>query len=250
MKKLFLIVFFSFAQMVLAQEVSLQFEEANKQYRDGKYQQSSETYEQIARSGYESPALYYNLGNAYFKLKNVPAAILNYERAKRLAPHDDDVAYNLRLANVRIIDKIEPIPQLFFIEWWNSFMHLFSSTGWATVSIIALWCMVVCGSVVWLFRSVTVQRLSFLSGIMFLLIAIIGFTGTFKQLQHERTDRSAIVFFPSVSAKSAPDAQSTDLFVLHEGVKVELLDAVGNWEKIRLADGKMGWVQVESIQVI
>lgn len=250
MKVCFVVLLLMIAVPLFAQEAALQFDQANRLYRDGDVQKAADMYEQIARNGVESPVLYYNLGNAYFKLKNIPAAILNYERAKRHAPHDEDVAYNLRLANIRIIDKIEPIPQLFFMDWWNAFMNLCSSSGWAMIGIIALWCIVICGSAFLFIRLMTVQRISFFLGVLFVLAAVIAFTGVVQQLGHERNDRTAIIFSPSVSAKSAPDGQSTDLFVLHEGVKVELLDAVANWSKIRLSDGKIGWVPVESIQVI
>jgi tetratricopeptide (TPR) repeat protein len=250
MKLLLIILFLVAAAPLHAQEATFQFDQANKLYRDGEMQKAVDMYEQIAHNGYESPVLYYNLGNAYFKLKNIPAAILNYERAKRLAPHDEDIAYNLRLANIRIIDKIEPIPQLFFIDWWNALMNLFSSSGWGMIGIFSLWGTVFCGALFWLIRSMTVQRMSFFLGLMFVLIAILAFTGVVQQFNHEQNDRTAIIFSASVSAKSAPDAQSTDLFVLHEGVKVELLDAVGNWSKIRLGDGKIGWVPIESTQAI
>src|SRR5260221_3175832 len=101
-----------------------------------------------------------------------------------------------------------------------------------------------------LVRSAVLQRLFFMSGLLSLFVCVIGFTGTFQQYQHEHNDYAAIVFSPSVSVKSSPDARSTDLFVLHEGVRAEVVDTVGDWKKIRLADGKIGWVPSEGIQII
>lgn len=235
---------------VYSQEESLQFAQANQAYRSGDFSKAAELYEQIARNGYRHPSLFYNLGNSYYKLKNIPAAILNYERAKRLAPRDEDIAYNLRLANLRIVDKIEPIPQLFFAEWWNAFLGELPSAGWAVVIIAALWLAVVAGSLVVLLRSVVIRRISLAAATLFLLCAVVGIVGATQQLHNEQNTHDAVVFTPSAAVKSAPDEKSTDLFVLHEGVKIELLDSVGDWVKIRLADGKVGWLPLASAVII
>jgi tetratricopeptide (TPR) repeat protein len=237
-------------QAMVAQEAIVQFEQANQLYRNGDVQKAAQMYEQIIKNGYESPVLYYNLGNACFKSNNIPSAILNYERAKRLAPHDEDVTYNLRLANLKVIDKIEPIPQLFFVEWWRGVTNLLSADGWSTVMIIALWCAAVCGAVFMLARSFILQRLSFFLVLLSMVVSVLAFVWIRQRIQQELDQQSGVVFATSVSVKSAPDEQSTDLFVLHEGVKVELLDNVGTWRKIRLADGKIGWLSDTSIQII
>jgi hypothetical protein len=234
----------------LAQEARLGFNQANQLYRDAQYEKAAPLYEQVLKNGYESPALYYNLGNCYFKLHNLPAAILSYERAKRLAPRDDDISYNLRLADLRVVDKIEPIPQLFLVEWWNGFIGLFSSDGWAVGVIVCAWCAALSGALFLLFRASLSQRITFSVAVLSLICCVVSVTGLVQQLKREGSDRAAVVFSPSVPVKSAPDNQSTDLFVLHEGVKVELMDSVGDWRKIRLADGKVGWVAGESIQII
>jgi len=236
--------------LAFGQEELLQFEQANKLYRDGEFAKASQLYERIIANGDESAALYYNLGNCYFKTQNIPSAILSFERAKRLAPHDDDIAYNLRLANLRVIDKIEPVPQIFFIEWWLSLINMFSSDGWATAAIAALWCAAIGGAVFIRIRWILIQRVSILVTFLAIVVCALAVGAMFRQMNQERNDRSAVVFAPSVSVKSAPDNQSTDLFVIHEGVKVELLDAVSDWRKIRLADGKVGWMQSESLQII
>jgi tetratricopeptide (TPR) repeat protein len=249
MKKFFLVIFF-LTSVVVGQEASLQFEQANQLYRNGEYQKAAQMYEQIQTNGYENASLYYNLGNSYFKLHNIPGALLSFERAKRLAPHDEDISYNLRLANVHIIDKIEPLPRLFFIEWWQNFIGLFSSDGWAIVGLVTIWSAVVCGVLFFIIRSMIVQRITVLFGVTLIVVAMIAGVGMFQQLHHEQNEQYAIVFSPSMPVKSAPDAQSVDLFVIHEGLKVEILDAVGEWKKIRLADGKVGWMSAEAMQMI
>jgi len=232
------------------QEAALMFEQANQLYRSNDYQKAAALYEQVLKNGYEGTALYYNLGNAYFKLQNIPAAILNYERAHRLSPHDDDVSYNLRLANLRIVDRIEPVPELFIISWWRAFVNFFSSTGWATFSIAALWCVAAGTAVLMTSRWLLLQRIALFAAMVAFVLSIAGFTATYQRLRVERDTQTAILFAASVSVKSAPDEQSTDLFVLHEGVKVEYLDSVGDWRKIRLLDGKVGWIHSGAAQVI
>jgi tetratricopeptide (TPR) repeat protein len=239
-----------FALPAMAEEASLMFEQANQAYRANDYAKAVAAYEQILKNGVKSPALYYNLGNSYFKLENTPMAILNYERAHRLAPRDEDIAYNLRLANLRIVDRIEPIPELFFVSWWKSLVNTFSSGGWAVVSILACWVAAIGTALLLISRRFLLQRAALIVAMLALLMTIIGFTATYQRLQYEVNTLSAILIAPSVSVKSAPDEQSTDLFVLHEGVKFEYLDAVGDWRKIRLADGKVGWLHSNTAIII
>ena len=250
MRKFWIIVTLFICELAIAQEAAIQFEQANQLYRSGEYQKAVQMFEQVIKNGYESSALYYNLGNVYFKLDNLPASILNFERAKRLSPNDDDINYNLRLANLRVIDKIEPIPRLFIINWWKSFVNMFSSSEWSWVAIIFLWVAAICGAFIFVLRSVTFQRLVFVGTIIALFIVVLSSINMFQRYQSEQKEQWAVVFSQTVSVKSAPDAQSTDLFVLHEGVRVEFLDAVGEWRKIRLADGKVGWLMLEAVQVI
>jgi len=247
---LLVLLFLFYTSLTFSQEAIIQFEQANKFYRDGEYQKAAQMFEQIIKNGYESSSLYYNLGNAYFKLNNIPASILNYERAKRLSPNDDDINYNLRLANLRVIDKIEPIPHIFIIDWWNSLVNIFSSNGWAWMIIIFLWVAAFCGALIFIFRSSTLQRLAFFITIVAVISVLLSVICFIRRHQDEGQQKSGIVFSQTVSVKSAPDAQSTNLFVLHEGVKVEFLDEVGEWRKIRLADGKVGWLTAETVKVI
>jgi tetratricopeptide (TPR) repeat protein len=233
-----------------AQEASVRFSGANDEYRAGKYREAAGMYEQILANGYESAALYYNLGNAYYKMENVPAAILNYERAKRLAPDDEDILYNLRIANLRVIDKIEPVPRLFFITWLDALLNLASSGGWAAIGIAALWLAVLFLVFIRLLPARKFRKAPVAAAVMALCLALSGFSAAAVQSGRENPGSAGIVFEQSVPVKSAPDNRSTDLFVVHEGIRVELLDTVGEWRKIRLADGKVGWIEVSALKVI
>jgi len=231
-----------------ADEIALRFEQANQLYRNGEFERAAKFYEEILSHDYESPELYYNLGNAYYKLNNLAAAILNYERARRLAPHDEDVDHNLRLAQLRVVDKIDPLPQLFFVEWWNSVVNSFSTDHWATIALVSLWIAAMSGAV-FIVGRFFLRRIAAVTLVAAGVVCIVSFVSALNRNAIEN-EQTAIVFSSSVSVKSAPDRQSTDLFILHEGVKVELLDSVGNWRKIRLADGKVGWLPVESVERI
>ncbi len=250
MRWLIVVVMICVSSMVFAQEAALQFDQANQLYRNGNYKQAAEIYEQIAKAGYENPMLFYNLGNCYFKLREIPSAILNYERAKRLAPHDEDIAYNLLLANLRITDKIEPLPRLFIDDWWRAAVTSFSSDSWGLIGIISLWSAALGGALVIIVTSYAVQRTAFVISLIAILLTAFSFVAVSQQLHREQNELHGIVFSPTVSIKSAPDEQSTDLFVLHEGVNVELLDSLGEWKKIRLADGKIGWLQSTNVELI
>ncbi len=245
---LIVIVCSSFAAK--ADEAALQFEKANAAYRNADFADAAKMYEEVLASGQESAALYYNLGNTYFKLQNMPAALLNYERALRLVPGDDDIRYNLRLANLRVIDKIEPVPELFFMEWWDALLSTFSAEGWGILAIIAMWTAAAAAALMLATRSFLVQRSMLVLLFLALGAGALGLTSAFQRRHLEDVAHSAIVFAASVPVKSAPDVKSTDLFVLHEGVKVDLLDEVGIWRKIRLADGKIGWLPIESLSII
>ncbi|MBI5020385.1 MAG: tetratricopeptide repeat protein [Ignavibacteriales bacterium] len=250
MRKLLIVLLSLISCYALAQEASHQFDQANQLYRSGEYEKASQLYQQVVKNGFESAELYYNLGNSYFKMGNIPASILNYERAKKISPDDEDINYNLRLVNLRVVDKIEPIPRLFFLNWYSSFINLYSSGSWSTIGITFLWLSAITGIMIFVVRGITIQRLLFLSVLVFIAFTVLAFIGAFKQIGSENSNGTGIVFTKTVSVKSAPDSQSTDLFVLHEGVKVEFLDAIGEWRKIRLADGKIGWLPAGDVQII
>lgn len=239
---------FILAGMLLILNVSAQdstqvlWEKANAYYTTEEYQQAISAYEQILSSGQESAKLYFNLGNAYYKAGDMNNAILNFERAKLLAPQDPDIEFNLSLANQFVVTEIEALPQPFFKRWRNRIINLYPADAWAGISIgsfiffLGLLGLFIFG------RSSSLKRFSFWFGI--LAIAVSAFTFSFAARQKEKINqrKHAIVFCPRVTVKSAPAQNSTDLFLLYEGVKVEISDSVNTWKEIRLSDGNVGWL--------
>ncbi len=228
---------------VSAQDTSqVLWEKANTFYTTEEYQKAISAYEQILQSGEESSKLYFNLGNAYYKTGDINNAILNYERAKLLSPQDPDINFNLNLANQYVVTEIEALPQPFYIRWRNSIINQYPADTWAGISIGAF---IIFLGLLGLFifsRNSLLKKLSFWFGI--LLIAVSGFTFSFAARQKEKINqrKHAIVFCPRVTVKSAPSETSTDLFLLYEGVKVELSDSINTWKEIKLSDGNVGWL--------
>ena len=223
---------------------------ANQAYTNGDYGQAINQYEMILEHGYESAALYYNLGNAYYKQNIIDQAILNYERALLLKPHDEDIKYNLEMANRLIVDRIESLPEFFLDVWIRNCMNWFSSNHWAIISISTFVLALILISIYLYTRKYGVKKFSFWLGLIFILITIFSLIFSYQQKKKIIINDTAIVMSPSVTVKSSPDVSGTDLFVIHEGTKVWLQDEVGDWKEIKLSDGSKGWLRAEDIEEI
>jgi tetratricopeptide (TPR) repeat protein len=235
--------------------LSLQAESAGQLYGIGtdaykakNYKQAIDAYQKLISEGYRNAAVYYNLGNSYYKTDQVSQAILSYERALRLAPSDEDIRFNLKLANLKTADRIIPVPQLSVITRWETFVGSQSSRTWAIYSIISVWLALIAFAA-YLFIG-SVRRIGFFSGALLLFSAIFFFYLSYSQSQEEYGAGQAILTTANAYIKSSPDASGTDLFLIHEGVKINILDKVGEWSKIKLADGKIGWISQGTFTVI
>jgi tetratricopeptide (TPR) repeat protein len=217
-------------------------------YKDKKYDIAIEAYQKLVSQGYKTPEIYYNLANAYYKTEQISSAILFYERGLRLAPSDEDSRFNLKLANQKIIDRLTPVPQFFVVSGWQRFVNSCSSRSWAIFSLVFVWLSFVAFAI-YLFID-SIRRLGFYSGVFLLLCAVffLFLSSSANRIEHGHDE--AILTTTNTYVKSAPDGSSTDLFIIHEGIKLDILDRVGTWSKIRLADGKVGWVDQKSYAVI
>ncbi len=214
----------------------------NDLYAKGQYYHAINVYEQVVNSGYESAELYFNLGNAYYKVNNIAQAILNYERAKKMNPWDEDIKHNLAIANARIVDKIDVIPEFFMKSWIAKIVNITSSDNWAilSVSCFVLFLVLI---LIYLYSSrIAVKKLSFWLGILIFIISVTSFYSSLKRKQFLTLKNSAIIISPTVTAKSSPDEWGVDLFVIHEGTSVIIVDSIDVWYEIKLGDGKIGWI--------
>jgi tetratricopeptide (TPR) repeat protein len=238
------------APSLLGQSAEQMFQQGNMLYQQGKLAEARESYETIINNGYVSGGVYYNLGNTYYKTGNVAKAILNYERALRLMPNDEDLRHNLQLANMLITDKIEPTPRLFLWDYWEGVRNAFSmqSITWSTYACFVL--MIAAFSVVIVARTYAVRKIAMLGGFVGTLVFFVFLVVMLGKISDQRRINEAIVTASITTAKNSPDGNSTDAFVLHAGVKVQMIDHLKDWVKVRLADGKVGWLEVSATEGI
>jgi tetratricopeptide (TPR) repeat protein len=225
-----------------AQGYNVVVEKANKAYSDGLYAEASELYKKVVTAGYESPELYFNLGNTCFKLNDFPGAILWYERAKRLDPGNEDITFNLNVANSKIADKIEPVPEMFYRRWYFLLVNRFPADGWAWISVIFFLTAIASATLYLVSRHLFLRKTGFWAAGALLFLFLVTFGFALSAADQSRNMREAVIFTPSVTVKSSPDDKSVDLFVLHEGTKVRIIDQIGSWYEIRIANGSVGWL--------
>ncbi|MBU0489470.1 MAG: tetratricopeptide repeat protein [Bacteroidetes bacterium] len=220
------------------------------EYTAGDYTGAIESWLQVSESGFESPELYYNLGNAYYKTGNIPSTILYFEKARKLAPNDEEILFNLKIANLKVIDKTEELPLLLIEKWWENTVSLFHADNWAIFSILLL---------LFVFIFLALRRFSVRKGfryfyaslsVVFIFLTLLCFV--FSETQRDRllNEYEAVVFTPMVSVKSSPDEKGMDIFIIHEGTKVEITDHIEDWCEIRLQNGSVGWLKASDIQAI
>ena len=222
----------------------------NKLFSEGNYQECIETYQTVLKNGMEASELYFNLGNAYFKTNDIPSAILYYEKALRLSPNDDDIIYNLSIANGLITDKIDEVPVLFYNRWKQSIYNWFSPNGWAFLASVLFLVVLVFVGIFYRARTVAIRKVAFIVGATLLTINVISFAMAYQKYRDFTQIRQAIVFEPTLNVNSSPDENSKQIFVIHEGTKVKILDNLDNWYRIRIANGSDGWVKKEFVKEI
>ena len=231
-----------------AQETDLQT--AADAYSKGEFATAAEIYESTLKTDGESVNVYYNLGNCYYKMDKIAPAILSYERALLLNPGDKDTRFNLEIAKLQTVDKIEPIEQFFLTEWIQSLQSIFGTNTWSKIG-IGSFILLISSLVLFFFsRKIMLKKLGFYTGIIWLIFTIISNCFAYNQKQKLLERNTAIVFAPTVTIKSSPDNSGNDLFILHEGTKVSIKSKLGDWCEIQIADGNVGWIKNSNIEII
>lgn len=234
---------------VIAQTVSF-FLEANQFYQEGNYLEAIESYQKILDEGYESGSVYFNMGNCYYKLQDIGHAILYYERARQLIPGDEDLKANLALVNLSVVDKIIPHSEFIVFRVVRGFIHIFPQSTLVGIT-IGTYIITIAFFVIWIVTRKGMLRLagfhlSILFGILFLIfgLSLIG------NVRESKTRIEAIILADKVDVLSAPSEEGIEVFSLHEGTKVTIDQKTGEWREIVLADGKLGWVKQECLEII
>lgn len=245
---------FSFVLMILmlmplsANAITKQ--NADDEYAKGNYQQAIKDYQEILKAGVSSE-IYYNLGNAYYRTDNITQALLAYERALQLSPGDNDIRFNLQYARSKTIDKITPETEMFFVTWYNSLVNFTSVDRWANTAIVSI-VMALLLILVFLFApQMWARKSGFYGSAVFLLLFAFANLFAFQQKYELETKQGAIVIAPTVNVKKTPAASGTDVFVIHEGTRVDITDrGMKQWRGIKLADGREGWLKTSQIEEI
>lgn len=224
------------------------FQRANALYNQEKYQEAIESYQSIVANGYESAEVYYNLGNAHYKLSNIGQSIYYYEKALMLSPGDKDIRNNLDFANNATIDAIDSIPEGVISRTAKRITNIFSFDTWAGVSVGFILLFVIL-FIIYLQTGISLRkRIFFVSSLVFLVFGMMAVALAFKQQNDLNSNQYAIIFATETSVKSEPNLRSEEVFDLHEGTKVKITETVNKWKKVRLADGKQGWLPASDLK--
>lgn len=226
------------------------FLNGNKAFTNKQYELSLEHYSKILALGKENPVLFYNMANAWYRLKNYPKAILYYEKSLKSDPGNEDARFNLAVANTKIIDKIEVVPAIFYERWWNSFLNFFSINTFAILTIIIFTISMLFWGIYLMNSRKGMRIFSSWTASVLLLIFVIFWIASDQKKSGLNTYSAAIVMTPTLNVKSSPDDSSKDVFVIHEGTKVILLDTIADWQEIKIANGNIGWIRKSDIEKI
>lgn len=232
------------------QESNVTKAEGDSAYMRNDYASAIQIYENLLKNG-EAAEVYYNLGNSYYKADDIAKAILNYERALLLQPGNADIRANLEIARSKTIDKVIPVPEIFFVAWTKSLINSLSVDAWAKLGVVFFILLLVSLYLFFFSKQIAGKKTGFIGGIVFLVLVVLSNVFAAQQ-KNELTDRNAaIVLSPSVTVRSTPSESGTSLFILHEGRKVEIKDnTMREWKEILLEDGKVGWVPASAVEVI
>ena len=224
--------------------------EGDSAYIRNDFAAAIQIYETLLQNG-EAPEIYYNLGNSYYKSGDIARAILNYERALLLSPGNADIRANLEVARAKTIDKVTPIPEIFFVTWTKSLINCLNADTWAKYGIAFFFLMLGALALFFLSKQIRLKKTGFICGLACLVFAVLCNVFAAQQKRTLMQRNKAIILSPSVTVRSTPSESGTSLFVLHEGHKVEIKDnTMHEWKEISLEDGKVGWIPASDIEVI
>ncbi len=224
--------------------------DADSAYIHGRYQEAINMYELLLKQG-KSAAIYYNLGNAYYRTDDITHAVLAYERALKMSPGDEDIRFNLQMAREKTIDKIVPRSEMFFVTWWHALVNMQSADGWAMMAIASL-AMAVVLLLIYLFvQQIWLRKVGFFGGALAVILFLMANLLAWQQQRMALASPGAVITAPAATVKSTPAKGGTDLFILHEGSRVDIIDdTMREWKEIEVADGKRGWIERKDMERI
>lgn len=219
----------------------------NQLYTAAKFAAAVKTYEAIAAQGYESFELYYNLGNALYKTNNITYAILNYERALKLVPGNEDAKFNLEMAKKQVVDNIDLLPEPGFLRWWHELIASRPADSWGTHSLVSFFLFLLSFALFLFATTIRNKQITFWLAVVAIAYSLLTFSFGSSQRSKLIHHNSGVITERSVRMKGSPSETGTELFILHEGLSVTITDKLGDWIEIRLADGNKGWVKESAL---
>lgn len=247
MKKIALLICLFSLSFGFAQNETL-FNEATELYNNGEYSAAIENYEQILENGQHSASLYFNLGNCYYKLNSIGPSIYYYEKALLLSPNNPEILSNLRFAQNMRLDAIDEMPKTELSRIYNIVVGMFSYDQWAYIAVGLVFLFVLAYMAYYFLRSANQKRAAFISSVFALTLGVVCILMAYLNHQQYKNDDPAIVFSKEVKVNSEPNNNSSAVFTIHEGTKVNVLDELEGWKRIRIADGQTGWLQASAIK--
>ncbi|MBC3845962.1 tetratricopeptide repeat protein [Winogradskyella echinorum] len=226
------------------------FEEANALYNDGKYAEAVDKYEAILDSDMHSAELYFNLGNANYKLNNIAPSIYYYEKALLLSPNDQDIKNNLAFAQNMTIDAIDKVPEVGFSRIIKNIINTFSTDTWAKIAVSAALLFVLLFLVYHFSYTTSKKRIAFITSVLSLLLTCFSVAMAFQKNSLNKKDNPAIVFEQESRVKSEANKTSEEVFRLHEGTKVQILETYKDWKKIKISDNSTGWLPAKDLKLL
>lgn len=231
-------------------DVDSLFKAANLLYQQGQYEPALESYNAVILSGKESADLYYNMGNAAFRSNSIGHAILYYEKALKLNPAHEDAIHNLDFVSRYRTDAFQEVPRLFLAAWISGYVQLFPERTWSVLALI-FFMIILFGLLLYLFsKRLLFKKLGFISSVAALLLLVLTLLPAINRHRDIVTPHSGIILAPSAVVRSSPSDTGTELFILHEGTKIEINEEVSGWQNIRVMDGREGWIPTTDFQSI
>jgi len=243
-----IIVLLLFSSTIYAENAQVLFNQAASSYEKQDYKTALKFFSEIEDADLFSSDLYYNIANCHYKLQQTAEAVLYYEKALKLNPRDEDVLFNLQLVQLQLVDKLAEVPQTFYQKWADGLKNLRSIDQWAKLGLLFSFVFCVFFMIFLFTNTYKLKKNAFKISMSVLLVSVCSLF--FAYYSHETTKTLAVLMLPNTYVKSAPSTQSEDLFILHEGTKVQTLEVFNQWTKIKLSDGMIGWIRSSAMQEI
>lgn len=237
------------ASQVLASTDSV-YMSALSQYEEGQFERALESWRGIVDSGYESPELYYNMGNAAFRSNSIGYAVLYYEKALKLDPSLKDAENNLEFLSRYKSDSFEEVPEFFMRSWMTRAVRALPERAWSLMALLGF-VFTMTFLLIYIFtRGIKLKKTAFfasLAGLIFTIFTLSSALASHHEIVHPE---SGIILSPSVIVRSTPSETGTELFILHEGTSVKVYEKVTGWQNIRIIDGREGWIRTDDFGTI